>query len=102
MTKMRDLQHEDERNTSSLKAVVPVTVIGIVASLLFAFEAPRPNVASDEPIAMMADVYLTADGPPPANLLGAQASPETGAQAHQRASAIASSKGGASRSKEAD
>jgi len=90
MTKMRDLQHEDGRNTSSLKAVVPVTVIGIVACLLVAFEAPRSNVASDEPIAMMAEVYLAADGPPPAALLGAPASPETGAQAHQRAPALAS------------
>jgi hypothetical protein len=90
MTKMTALQHEDERNTSSVKVVVPVAVIGIVASLLVAFEAPRSNVASDEPIAMMAEVYLAADGPPPATLLGAQATPETGAQTHQRASAIAS------------
>ena len=90
MSKIRDLEHKDERNAMSLKIAVLVTVIGIIASLLVAFEAPRSNVAVDEPIAMMADVYLTADGPPPATLLGAPASAEANAPADQRAPAIAS------------
>ena len=90
MSKIRDLEHKDERNAMSLKIAVLVTVIGIIASLLVAFEAPRSNVALEGPIAMMAEVYLTADGPPPATLLGVPVSPESSAQAHQRAPALAS------------
>lgn len=69
MLKTRDLQNEDERTGASLKAILLISIIGIAASMFVAFEVPGSNVARDEWVAIMAEVYLAADGPPPASSL---------------------------------
>ena len=67
MLKTRDLQNEDEHTGASPKAILLIPIIGIAASVFVAFEVPGSNVARDERVAIMAEVYLAADGLPPAS-----------------------------------
>jgi hypothetical protein len=88
MAKTNTLQHEDHHIAASFKAVVLVTVIGIVASVV-SLGAPGSTAAPDEP-AMMADVSPSTDGSPPAPPLGEQPSPAAHFQGASDAPTVAS------------
>jgi hypothetical protein len=87
MSKAKHVQREGERIAASLKAVLLFTVIGIVASVVVFVEVPQLIVAPDTPMANIAEVFLTADGPPPQASQGVQASHEAAGQADRHASA---------------
>jgi hypothetical protein len=90
MWKAKTLQHEGAHISASLKAVVLVTVIGICASLLVAFEVPRLIAAPEVPVAMTATIYVPAAEPSPVPAVRARASPEARADADEQRPAIAS------------
>lgn len=88
MAKANTLQHEHHHIAASFRAVVLVTVIGIVASAV-SFGASRSTAAFDEP-AMMANVSVSTDASPPAPPLGEQLSPAADLQAASDAPTVAS------------
>ena len=85
MAKIRNLQHEAELISVSFKAAVFVAIIGVLVSMFFAFGVQLPSVAFDEPVATMAETYLTADGPPPQPMFR----PEGSAEAAKRTDVLA-------------
>lgn len=63
MSKSKSMQHEGHGIAASLKAVLLISVIGVLVSVFVAFEAPQVFVAPDEPLASVADASVAADGP---------------------------------------
>jgi hypothetical protein len=90
MWKAKTLQHEGEHIEASLKAVVLVTVIGICASLLVAFEVPQLIATPEVPVAMTGAIYVLAAGSSPVPAVKPRASPEARADADEQRPAIAS------------
>ena len=89
MRQAKTLQQEGAHISASLKAVVLFTVIGICASLLFAFEVPQLIAAPDVPVAMTATIYVPVAQPSPAPAIRPRASPEARADADEQRPAIA-------------
>jgi hypothetical protein len=89
MSMAKKLQHEGRRISMSLKAVLLVAAVGIVASVFVAFEAPPLMLAPDEPVAMMATVVLHKDESPRMSAATEQA-PAEAARADRQAASIAS------------
>lgn len=61
MLKMRHSQNEDERTGAPLKAFLLIPTIGIAAYVFAAFGVTGSNLARDERVTTMTEVYLTAD-----------------------------------------
>jgi len=88
MSMAKKLQHEGKHISMSLKAVLLVAAVGIIASVFVAFEAPPLILAPDEPVTMMATVVLPKDESPRLSAATEQA-PAEAALAHRQAASTA-------------
>jgi hypothetical protein len=74
MSKEKLVPAEGDRIAAPLKAVALVALIAVVALVVVSVEAPRLITAPDAPLANVANVFLTADGPSPEGSSGAAGS----------------------------
>jgi hypothetical protein len=65
MWKEKIVPPEDNRISVPLKAAALVALMAIIALVVVSVDAPRLITAPDAPLAKVADIFLTADGPPP-------------------------------------
>jgi hypothetical protein len=65
MSKEKLVHPEGDRVAAPLKAVALIALIAVIALVVVSVEAPRLITAPDAPLANVAEIFLTADGPPP-------------------------------------
>jgi hypothetical protein len=85
MLKVKLVEPEGDRILLPLKAAALVALVAVGALIVVSVDASRATLVFDEPVANMAQVFLTADGPSPGRVFSVSAEATTRVEQHSAA-----------------